>query len=90
MQPTLFAPTMITVKIFPPPPYKEQALQHPLQNRADRFPPADKADMIAQLWAAPPEPDVAINGLARPHGTLGLGLALCDRMAQNGELMAVP
>lgn len=89
MQPTLFAPTMITAKIFPPLPYEEQALQHRLQDCFDRFTPADKADMIAQLWAAPSEPDVALNGLAPPCGTLGLGLSLCDRMAQDGELTAV-
>ncbi|WP_125933167.1 hypothetical protein [Candidatus Sodalis sp. SoCistrobi] len=89
MQPTLFAPTMITAKIYPPLPCEEQALQHRLQDCFDRFTPADKADMIAQLWAAPSEPDIALNGLAPPCGTLGLGLSLCDRMAQDGELTAV-
>ncbi|RLR18130.1 hypothetical protein D8L93_03625 [Sodalis-like symbiont of Bactericera trigonica] len=89
MQPTLFAPAIITAKIFLPLPCAEQALQHRLEDYFYRFAPADKADMIAQLWAAPPEPDIALNGHAPPRGTLGLGLALCDRMAQDVELTAV-
>lgn len=74
MQPTLFAPAIITAKIFPPPPYEEQALQRRLEDYFNRFTPADKADVIAQLWATPPEPGGALKGLA-----------LCDRMAQDGE-----
>ncbi|WP_148297157.1 hypothetical protein [Candidatus Sodalis pierantonius] len=78
MQPTLFAPTIITAKIFPPPPYEEQALQRRLEDYFNRFTPADKADVIAQLWATPPEPGGALKGLA-----------LCDRMAQDREYTTV-